>query len=69
MGRRVLPDPAEIRDQIQRLRDDVANWRILIENARDRIARLGGHQADIPPQPDERPRDERPRDQRKPTEH
>jgi hypothetical protein len=69
MGRRIIPDPAEIRDQIQKLRDDIANWRILIENARARIARLSGYQADSPPPAHERPPDERPRDKRKPTAH
>jgi hypothetical protein len=69
MGGRVIPDPAEIRDQIHRLRDDIANWRILIENARARIARLSGYPTDSPPRADERPLDERPRDRHKPTGH
>jgi hypothetical protein len=59
MGRRLIPDPVEIRDRIQRLRDDTANWRTLIENAKDRISRLGGHdQAEDQPPPERRPGDE-----------
>ena len=69
MGRRMIPDPPQIRDEIQRLRDDIANWQILIANAKARIARLSGCLADSPPQADERPRDERPKGQRKSTAH
>ena len=70
MGRRLIPDPVEIRDQIRRLRDDIANWRMLIENARSRIARLGGHDyAENPPPPDRRPADEQPRDKDDLTRH
>jgi len=69
MGRRIVPDPAEIRDQIQRLRDGIADWQTLIEKAQARIARLSGWRAANPPQADERSRDDGPRDKRKPTAH
>jgi hypothetical protein len=31
-----IPELAEIRQQIQRVRDDIANWRSLIEGAKGR---------------------------------
>ena len=59
MGRRLVPDPVEIRDQINRLREDIANWRALIQNAKERIAKLRRHDyAEDPPPPESRPVDE-----------
>jgi hypothetical protein len=36
VAKRAIPDLAEIRDQIRRLRDDIANWRSLIESPKGR---------------------------------
>ncbi len=58
MGKRLIPDPIEIRDQIHRLREEIANWQRLIENAERRIAQLSRRDyAEVPP-PDRRPPDE-----------
>jgi hypothetical protein len=56
----VIPDPVEIRDQIQLLRDDIARCRAIIANAKHRIAELSRHDyAETPPPPDRRPMDSR----------
>ena len=45
MAKRLIPDPAEIRGQIGRLRERVAKWRSLIEATEGRIAQLDADQA------------------------
>jgi len=40
MGMSMIPDAAEVRGQIGRLRDDIANWRSLIEAAEAKIAQF-----------------------------
>ena len=65
-----MPGPNEVSDQIQRLRDDTANWRTLIENAKDRMSRLGGRdQAEHLPPPERRAGDEQPQNRGEPTRH
>ena len=51
MAMRAYPGSAEIREQIRRLREEVARWRDLIKTAEARITQLG----DRTPQPDKPP--------------
>ena len=51
MGKSLIPEPAEIRGQIRRLRERVAKWRSLIEAAEGRIAQLDADQATADEQP------------------
>ena len=51
MGKNLIPDPAEIRGQIRRLRERVAKWRSLIEATEAKIAQLDADQAVAAEQP------------------
>ena len=51
MGKRLIPDPTEIRGQIGRLRERVAKWHNLIEAAEGRIAQMDADQAAADEQP------------------
>ncbi len=51
MARNLAPDPAEVRDQIRRIRERFAKWRALIEAAEARNAQLSAAQAAADEQP------------------
>ena len=51
MGRIPIPEPAEILNQIRRLRERIAKWRTLIEATEGRIAQLDADQAATDEQP------------------
>jgi len=51
MGKSLIPEPAEIRAQIRRLRERVAKWRSLIEATEGRIAQMDADQAAADEQP------------------
>jgi hypothetical protein len=51
MARDLAPDPAEVRDQIRRIRERIAKWRSLLEAAETRNAQLSAAQAAADEQP------------------